>query len=275
MAAVTARICKAANPFLALLIGICVLIGGGCAAGGKPSPAGLTIRPDSKTANLDILANFEGVPYRPDGAINRSGEYTFFSDQQARPASPGLNCSGFLVASSRYLFGRNYQLNQVRADRLADSGPYSALGQDWDFGYDLILNLTEGMPRKVMLPFGGSADIENSNGADLRGFELHDLQAWADVMARMTPGHAYLFSMSKPVRFRNYQLLHHHVGVIIPDHAGHLWLSQATVGAGVSTVDIAATDRLQSILAANPDVSLGKRKILIIEVPLQQTAPST
>lgn len=275
MAAVTARKFKTANPFLAALIGIIVLIGGGCAAGSKPSPAALTDQPDSKTAPFDILSSFEGIPYRPDGAINRSGEYTFFSDQQARPVSPGLNCSGFLVAYSRYLFGRNYSLNEVRADRLTDSGPYSAMGKDWDFGYDLILNLTEGMPRKVMLPFGGTADIEGSNGAELRGFELHDFKAWADVTARMTPGHAYLFSMSKPVRFRNYQLLHHHVGVIVPDHAGHLWLSQATTGAGVSTADIAAADRLQSILAANPDSSLGKRMILIIEAPLQQASSST
>ncbi|MBI9111872.1 hypothetical protein [Maridesulfovibrio ferrireducens] len=255
--------------FLTALFGVSVLVFLGCAVINIPTPAGMSDGPVAGAPADKVLSFFVGVPYRADGAINRSGEFTLFADQNARFDSPGLNCSGFTVASSRYFFERDYVLNDVKIDRLADSGPDAEIGEDWDFGYDVILNLTEGMNRKVMLPFGKSADIASSDGMSLRGFELHDFKAWADVISKMTPGNVYLFSMSKPVSFKNYKLLHYHVGVIVPDKDGHVWLCHATSKGGVNKVDITSIEGLKPVVNANPDSSLGKRMILIVEAPLK------
>lgn len=215
-----------------------------------------------------ILRCFSGTAYRPDGAIDHLGNFTLFADPQARLTTPGLNCSGFVVASCRYLFKRNYHLDAVIHDRLADSAADAALGEDWDFGYDLILNLTEGLPRRVVLPYGQRADIATSNGADLRGFQLHDLRAWRDVMAQMTASHIYLFSMSKPLGTNNSHLVHDHVGLVIPDDHGHLWFAHATRMRGVTVVDIATVAGLKSVVETNPDSAMGKRMILVLEVGL-------
>ncbi len=233
-----------------------------------PAAPGLVPALDADSCPQEILRYFSGMPYRPDGAIDHSGNFTLFADQQARLPAPGLNCSGFVVASCRYFFKRNYHLDAVIHDRLADSGADAARGADWDFGYDLILNLTEGLPRRVVLPYAQSVDISTSNGADLRGFQLHDFSAWNAVVSQMTAAHIYLFSMSKPLADNKTKLVHYHVGVIVPDENGHLWLGHATRMMGVTIVDIATDDGLKSVVEANPDGAIGKRMILIVEVTL-------
>ncbi|SMF04640.1 hypothetical protein [Desulfovibrio gilichinskyi] len=255
--------------FLKAFVGLSFLVSMGCAVVNIPTPHGMTDGPDSGASAEKVLSFFDSIPYREDGAINKAGDFTLFADQQARFDTSGLNCSGFTVAASRYFFKRDYVLNDVMIDRLADSGPDAENGEDWDFGYDVILNLTEGMDRKVMLPFGKNADISSSNGMTLRGFDLHDLKAWTDVISKMKKGSVYLFSMSKPVSFKNYKLLHYHVGVIVPDGEGHVWLCHATHKAGVNKVDITSLENLKRVVDANPDSKLGKRMILIVEAPLK------
>ncbi len=240
----------------------------GCAKTNIPDPRGLGPAPRYCADPVDVLSYLEGIPYQGDAAVNRDGEFTFFAQPEIFLKKPGLNCSGFTVAASRYYFNRNYNLADVTLDRLADSGPDSPYGQDWDFGYDLVLNVTEGLKRRAVLPFGETAVIEDNNGMTLRGFELSDRTAWADVLSQMTPGHVYLFSMSKPIKFKNYKVLHYHVGVIVPDESGHIWLCHATRKSGVNKVDISNQANLEPIIKANPDSDLGVRKILIIEAPL-------
>ncbi|WP_432735373.1 hypothetical protein [Maridesulfovibrio sp. FT414] len=251
--------------FYSLLV--VLMLAAGCARTRIPSPRGMGEAPYPGGSPVDVLAYFEGIPYRGDGAINHHGDFTLFATPEILFSKPGLNCSGFTVAASRYLFRRNLLLNDMTIDRLGDSGKDSPYGQDWDFGYDVVLNVTEGMNRKVMLPFGETAQIEGSNGMTLRGFELHDRDAWRDVISRMRPGMIYLFSMNKPVSFKNYTLLHYHVGLIVPDDKGHVWLCHATTKGGVNKADITDQAALDRIINANPDGSLGPRSILIIEVP--------
>jgi hypothetical protein len=255
--------------FLTSLIGLSFLVSIGCTGVNIPTPSSMTGGLEAGASAEKVLTFFDSIPYREDGAINKDGDFTLFADQQARFDTPGLNCSGFTVAASRYFFKRDYVLNDVMIDRLADSGPDAELGEDWDFGYDVILNLTEGMDRKIMLPFGKTVDISSSNAMSLRGFDLHDLKAWADVISKMKKGKVYLFSMSKPVSFKNYKVLHYHVGVIVPDGKGHVWLCHATHKSGVNKVDISSTQNLKRVVDANPDSKLGKRMILIVEAPLK------
>ncbi|CCO25443.1 hypothetical protein [Maridesulfovibrio hydrothermalis] len=240
----------------------------GCARINIPSPDNMADAPSPCAAPESILSFFEGIPYRGDGAINRFGDFTLFAQPDTRFEKPGLNCSGFTVAASRYFLKRNFALADMTIDRLADSGVGAADGQDWDFGYDLILNVTQGMERKVMLPYGKTASIKDNDGMSLRGFNLHDRAAWADVISSMRPGNLYLFSMNKPVKFKNYKLLHYHVGVIVPDGRGHIWLCHATTKGGVNKVDIAHPEKLNRVIEANPETDLGPRSILIIETPL-------
>ncbi|WP_027721644.1 hypothetical protein [Maridesulfovibrio zosterae] len=254
--------------FFSLVAVLLLIVACGCTETHIPTPQWMGKAPSFNADPGAVLSYFEGIPYRNDGAINRFGDFTLFADQERRFEKPGLNCSGFVVAASRYFFKHNYMLSNVTFDRLGDSGKDALNGQDWDFGYDLILNITEGMNRKVVLPFGETADIDGSNGMTLRGFGLHDKKAWKDVIASMHPGKIYLFSMSKPVKFKNYNLLYYHVGLIVPDKKGHLWLCHATTKAGVNKVDITQFGKLENIIEANPDTELGPRKILIIETAL-------
>lgn len=245
-----------------------LLLVSGCAKICVPDARGLGEAPRKCSDPVDVLGYFESTPYLGDAAIDRFGNFTFFAKPEVSLKKPGLNCSGFTVAASRYYFARNFNLADTTLDRLADSGPDSPYGEDWDFGYDLILNVTEGLKRRPVLPFGKTAVIADNNGMSLRGFELSDRAAWADVIKQMTPGHVYLFSMSKPIKFKNYKMLHYHVGLIVPDDKGHLWLCHATRNSGVNKVDISNPVNLEPVIKANPDSKLGPRKILIIEAPL-------
>ena len=231
--------------------------------------AGMGSIPGECVAPGEVLAFFEGVPYREDGVTDRFGNFTLFAEPEVCFDSAGLNCSGFITAASRYFFDRNYALKDVPVDRLGDSGPDAENGEDWDFGYDLLLNLTEGMERKVLQPYGEKVDIDTSNGRSLRGFSLQDRSAWSDVISKMVSGNVYLFSMSKPVRFKKYSIIHYHVGVIVPDANGAVWLCHATRKSGVTKVDISSLERLDPILRANPDNAGGERMIFIVEVPLK------
>lgn len=242
--------------FLAMLAGCAQKI---------PGPEGMVSVPSCGSTPLEIFRDFSGIPYRNDGAVNQDGQYTLFADRSMRFAEPGLNCSGFTVAASRFILGRNFSLDQVTLDRNGDSGPDAELGEDWDFGFDLIMNLSDGRERKVMLPFGKEADMSSPDGMSLRGFTLHDRAAWDDVLSKMKKDRLYLFSLSKPVNFKNYKMIHHHVGLMAKDGAGKVYLCHATRKGGVNMVEMTADDGIWSFLSVRPEDKLGDRMILIVE----------
>ncbi len=93
------------------------------------------------------VAPLLGTPYRDDGVDDPAGRHTLFADQAKTFPDRGLNCSGFVVTASRGILGRPLPLDAMRRDRKGDSGPGAAAGEDWDFGYDLLLNVTDGLPR--------------------------------------------------------------------------------------------------------------------------------
>ena len=212
-----------------------------------------------------VLSPFLGVTYRDDGVTDPAGRFTLFADPGATFATPGFNCSGFVVTASRALLARPLPLDAVKRDRKGDSGPGSPRGQDWDFGYDLIGNITDGLPRRVLLPNGAAPDLDAADPATLRGFPLHDAAAWAAVLPRIRPGQLVLATLSKDVAGR---LLFYHVGLLVADTAGHIWFYHATPGHGVHRLDLAAPAGMAALRAEFSEKRFGDKWILLLAVPL-------
>ena len=212
-----------------------------------------------------VLSPLLGIPYRNDGVTDPAGRFTLFADPAATFTKPGLNCSGFVVTASRALLGRPLDIAATARDRKGDSGPTSPRGQDWDFGYDLILNITDGLPRQVLVPDGSSPNPDAADPADLRGFPLHDTTAWAAVLPRIRPGRLVLASLSKVAGGR---LLFYHVGLLVADPAGRIWFYQATPGQGVHRLELDTPAGLAALGREFAEKKFGDKRILLLAVPL-------
>lgn len=237
--------------------------------GGAPIPGRLagTLRPDLKPH--EIAAAFLGIPFRADGALDERGRWTLFAAQEKEFNQPGLNCSGFVIAVSRYLLERNVTLNGAAYDRLADSGPESALGADWDFGLDLILNLTESYPRRILAPPDQLAaacrpECGLLGGRELRGVDIHS-RDFEQLIGEFQIGQIYFFSISRPSNKFPIGLSHYHVGLIMPDPKGPKWLYHTTLKGRTNRIDLASAQGLGRFRHFFPPLKKGRRMILVIE----------
>lgn len=217
---------------------------------------------------VDIADTHVGIPYRDDGALDDKGIFTTFDNTNRRFDTPGLNCSGLVVSVSRFLYNKNWSLTDVTRDRQNNSGPGSLLGKDWDFGYDLILNLTDAYNPKVIMPDNRSHDLKNNDGVSLRGFELDDSKAWRQVISKMKPGKIYFGSISKSTAQRGYKLLHYHVVLMIPDEKGAIWLYHATRRSNVHKMNINSAQGLNRFLSQFKGPRDDDKHILVIEADL-------
>ncbi len=220
---------------------------------------------------LETAGGFLGIPYRGDGALDQTGRYTTFADPLRSFETPGLNCSGLVLALGRPLLGRPFTLAEASRDRQDNSGPGAPLGEDWDFGLDLLLNLTEGLQRRVMLPGGSALDYPLEDGLAAIGFDIHDPLAWPAVRAELRPGHLYLGSLSRPARLPGYLRLHHHVVALLPGPGGEAWLYHATGRQGVHRLDLSREDDLARFQGQFPQRPEGTEHLLLIEVPLPES----
>lgn len=152
-----------------------------------------------------------GIPYVDDAGLDERGRWTLFAHPDQMLDQPGLNCSGFLVAASRRLLGFSGTLAQASQDRLGDSGPTAEDGLDWDFGWDLVLNLSEGHPRCWILPTGDHP-APSPSARSLRGFSIHDRDAWSQLSARWRSDRVYLVAFQ---RGSGRRLRYHHVGLLL------------------------------------------------------------
>lgn len=220
-----------------------------------------TVKAGSMAQVQDLL----GVPYVVDGALDRDGRWTWFSRPGEVQLRPGLNCSGFVVAAARRLLGWSGTLAEAGQDRLGDSGPGAPLGRDWDFGFDLVLNLTEGRSRRVLLP-GGVAEVAG-DGRTLRGFDLHDRSAWEAILPLLRPERPVLASLS---RVRAGRIEHHHVALLLAEE-GHVWFCHTLPGGRSHRLDLRSAtgfSRLQRMF--------GPRHILLVEAyDAKGTVPRT
>jgi hypothetical protein len=196
-------------------------------AGNPPPPAGLDALRGSGDAQAAAGA-FLGIPYRRDGTVDENGFFTLFASPARRFSSPGLNCSGLVLGISRFLLHKNLTLGEAARDRLGDSGSGAKLGEDWDFGWDLILNISEGEARALLLPGGLRADPAAGSGLSPRGIDIHGKGELEELCARLRPGFFYLVSLSVEGRGAVRGLSHYHVGLILPDAGGRAWLYQTT-----------------------------------------------
>jgi hypothetical protein len=182
-------------------------------------PCILSAQTDSTLALRDLL----NIPYVNDAALDEKGRWTTFTHPEKTRSSPGLNCSGFTFAAARRLMGYTGNLDLATRDRLGDSGKDAKQGRDWDFAWDLVMNLSEGRTRHVILP-EGQGTLDGSNGLTLRGFPMKDIPAWKRILPRIRAGCVYLCSLSRIAK--NGGVQHYHAVLLLRDPRGSVWLYQ-------------------------------------------------
>ncbi|MEW5721854.1 MAG: hypothetical protein AB1896_02015 [Thermodesulfobacteriota bacterium] len=220
-----------------------------------------------QTDPVAVADTFLNIPYRLDGTLDEQGRFTLFEEPDRIFDDPGLNCSGLLLSATRFLLRRNITLQEAQFDRLGDSGLESPLGKNWDYGWDLILNLTEGRWRQVVMPDDGDYHLEGQTAETLRGFDLQDQAAWEKVLARIKPGYLYLASLSKPTA--KAAALHWHVSLILADAKGGVYLYQTTRTSNRTyRTDLRSASGRDRFHQAFPHSWRGKKMILIIETKL-------
>jgi murein DD-endopeptidase MepM/ murein hydrolase activator NlpD len=253
--------------YLLIVITAIIAVAGIAWATEIPTPESLTQRGLKPGQGPIQTANtFIRIPYRVDGVLDENGRFTLFEKPELLYKSPGLNCSGLVVTLSRYLFDRNITLEQATYDRLNDSGPDAPLGDSWDFGWDLILNLSEGMARRVVMPDGKDHPIDGTDGRSLRGFDLLDDQAWEKVFPQFKPGYVYLASFSRSTSRLASGVMHYHVGLILADGKGGVWLYQTTRTGNTYRSDLTAEAGMNRFKTAFRKTKSGVKHILILEV---------
>lgn len=256
------------NVILATIMAVIPALSVPARAGNIPLPAALAQKLSAANDAASLAAAFLGIAYVDDATVDETGHFTLFEHPETILAKPGLNCSGFVLSVSRFLLQKNFSLAAATADTGRDSGPDAPLGRDWDFGFDLIRNISNGLPRRVILPGGETPDPATADGLGLRGFPIADTAAWRSILPRLKPGHVYLASFSKPVDRKPYRLLHYHVGLILPDPDGGAALYHATPRSGSHRISLATAKGLKQFQDQFSDKTPGEKYILLLEVPL-------
>ena len=237
---------------------------------GIPIPQYLAKKGISAQSPQDsILAAFLDMPYRNDGAINEFGEFTLFAKPETRFTSAGLNCSGLVLGASRFLLAKNITIAEAKRDRLQDSGPDSQFGEDWDFGWDLIMNISDGFQRRLLLPGNKSMDPAKSTGLSPRGYDIQSEETWRELPGRLRPGYLYLFSLSMEGRRKGYGLIHYHVGLTHVDKAGQAWFYQTTgKGEKANRRDLKTAKGQASFKRSFANTGKNRKMMLVVEVKL-------
>jgi hypothetical protein len=221
-----------------------------------------------KTDPIAIADTHLGIPYRDDGALDDQGRFTTFGRPDHFFDIPGLNCSGLVLSVCRFIFDKNWTLTEATRDRQGNSGQGAALGKDWDFGFDLILNLSDGVERRVIMPDRRPVNLDTADGMDLRGFRLDDRNSWTQVINQMRPGYAYFGDISKPAHQPGYKVIHYHVVIAIPDGKGAIWLYHATQRSNAHKIDINSPQGLAKFMGQFRGTKGDYKDILFVEAKL-------
>ncbi|MCL1908402.1 MAG: hypothetical protein FWG12_03420 [Holophagaceae bacterium] len=220
------------------------------------------------------MSSFLGIAFREDGVIDEQGHYTLFGQPDCFYREPGLNCSGFVLAASRLLFNKNIPLAVAVQDRLGDSGAGAVLGRDWDFGWDLLLNISEGHKRILLLPGGILADPAAGSGLSPLGFDLHLPETWHELSDRIRPNHLYFISINRPTWQPGYTLLHYHVGILIRTSKTAWYLYHSIKKQGVVRENLGNEHSRARFLDSNANFGNARKHMFIIEVPFPFNDPT-
>ena len=232
-----------------------------------PPPLRATIAKLQTHSPTLVLPAFLGIPYRNDGTINDAGEYATFNDPGKVLSEPGLNCSGLVLAATRIVFGKNIPLAAAVRDRHNDSGPAAPLGQDWDFGFDLISNLADIAGGRLLVP-EGAAMPATTTGQTAPSFDLHDPLFGADFPALIRTGHLYLVSFSRHESPAAPARLHYHVGAVVRD-GETVWLYSTTRNSKRAIrIDLASDEGLALFRKSYRNTKGSFKRLTVVEIPL-------
>lgn len=184
------------------------------------------------------LVPFLGIPYVEDGAQDANGQWRTFANPSPRN-SAGLNCSGFLVAAARPLLGFRGTLEDAARDRLGDNAKGAT--PDWDFGWDILLNLSEGHVRQWVTP-GGFRPVQDGEANLELGFPVPDEAAWTRLLPRLRGDRVYLAGLLRP---RKGGFQHHHVGLILREPGGAINFYQTLPQGRVHRLNLARPEGLR------------------------------
>ncbi|MDR2338896.1 MAG: hypothetical protein LBF40_02000 [Deltaproteobacteria bacterium] len=199
-----------------------------------------------------------------DGTVSETGEWTLWAKPEKTFKSPGLNCSGFLLAASRFLLGRDFTIDMAKNDFFGDSGKGSPWGEDWDFGLDVALNLA-GRDSPTVPPVGGHTAVSDPNGRPMGlGADIHG-DGLLEALAALKPGALYFFAISKPDRRFPVGVSYYHNGIMLPD-GGRAMLYHSTKRVGVHRLDLMNPNSLATFRKSFPPIKgKGERRILFVE----------
>ncbi|MDR0356085.1 MAG: hypothetical protein LBJ64_10195, partial [Deltaproteobacteria bacterium] len=228
-----------------------------------PWPSGLKPFPEiaGKEALLDA---FSGIPYRADGAVSDEGHWATWNEPEARLSSPGFNCSGYLLEAVRQLTGLNISLSQASRDRDKDSGSDSELGQDWDFGLDLILNLSGQSLDDVLAAAKSKRELNKTGRAEGAGVNINGPE-FVNLLNSLEDGAVYLFAVSKPANAFKGGLSYYHVGLIQPED-GDVWIRQSTPRVGVHSLNLNNQAGIDAIRRYFPPIRSAERRMALVKL---------
>lgn len=161
-----------------------------------------------------IADTFLVYPYRMDGIITERGIFATFNDPWIKSAHPGLNCSGLVVSAARYMFHRNFSVRSVIKDSNRNSGRAAPGGEDWDFGWDLIFNISRGYRRWVFDQQLQRIDPAKVDPAVFRGISVYDRRQWRELFAALDADAVYFLAFNGLDPLKNDRLQYHHVGLM-------------------------------------------------------------
>lgn len=200
----------------------------------SPASPGSPSQPGARAAKIgtpqNILPLFCNIPYRLDGAINDTGQYATFNAPETILITPGLNCSGFVLAACRVLLGKNIPLAAAARDRLQDSGPESPHGHDWDFGFDLIMNIAENAPSRILRPDDTPLPSPLS-GKNVPFFDPQDPNFPENLFRQMRESAIYPVSFSRRKTPTGPLRSHYHTAICIREGKA-LWFYSTTRQSG-------------------------------------------
>ncbi len=233
----------------------------------EPADPAAPPRPPARSCS-EALARFLGQPFRVDGAQDNQGRWVTFNEPDRVADTPGFNCSGFTVAAAREILGRDFTLAEAARDRRGDSGPGAALGQDWDFGLDLVLNLAQDCPHRF-LPEPDGPDqppiVRNAGRRPLGwGVDVHSPRL-EEIFGQIQPGRFCFFVLSKPDRRFPAGVSYYHVGLIVSEPPA-LWLYQTTAGARTNRVNLATPEGLARFRRDFKPIPNAERRLFLVEV---------